>query len=211
MRRLAARSCGRWSCCNWGQGMATQTLACEKLAAAEWEMGTSRGELRPRTDRHKLLPLPNEHIYLYRKAIDNSRVVRQADPRARAICWRRIATTTAGTLVLVALLWPGMYGMLAGYQIESLKAQQQKLIAEKTTAGRRGGAPVEPRAAGRVGTGAAVHRAGSGTGRVSSPQVGRLTGFERPVQVGPDSGKEPWCKGGTDRQRNAQLSWLSWL
>jgi regulator of replication initiation timing len=26
-----------------------------------------------------------------------------------------------------------MYGMLAGYQIESLKAQQQRLIAEKTT------------------------------------------------------------------------------
>jgi hypothetical protein len=113
--------------------MATQTLAYEKLAAAEWEMGASREELRSRTGRHKLLPLPNEHIYLYRKAIDNSRVVRQADPRARAICWRRIATTTAGTLLLVALLWPGMYGMLAGYQIESLKAQQQRLIAEKTT------------------------------------------------------------------------------
>ena len=114
--------------------MATQTLACEKLAAAaEWGLDTVRGELRRRTGRLTLTPLPNEHIYFYRKAIDNTRVVRQADPRVRASCFRWIATTAACTMLLVALLWPGMYGMLAGYQIESLKFQQQKLIAEKTT------------------------------------------------------------------------------
>ena len=59
-------------------------------------------------------------------------VVRQADPRVRARCWRLIATTTAGTLVLVAMLWPSVYGMLSGYQIESLKVQQQRLMAERS-------------------------------------------------------------------------------
>ena len=36
----------------------------------------------------KLRALPNEDVYLFTKRIDNSRVVRQADPRARARDWK---------------------------------------------------------------------------------------------------------------------------
>lgn len=79
---------------------------------------------------YRLPPVPNQDIYFYRKPIDNSRVVRQDDPRARARCWRWIATATAATFLLAGVLWPTAYGMLAGYQIESLKAGQQTLQAE---------------------------------------------------------------------------------
>ncbi len=78
----------------------------------------------------RLPPLPNEEIYLYRKPIDNSGVVRQSDPAARGRCWRWVATATAITIVLAAMLWPGAHALLAGYRIESLKATQQLLRAE---------------------------------------------------------------------------------
>jgi hypothetical protein len=113
--------------------MATQAQSYETFeAAAEWEMAMPRRERMPRAEPCRLRPVPNEDIYLYRKAIDNAGVVRLADPRVRARCWRMIAATTAGTMMLVAVLWPGVYGMLTGYQIETLKVQQQRLLAERS-------------------------------------------------------------------------------
>ncbi|HSB17532.1 MAG TPA: hypothetical protein VLE22_23990 [Bryobacteraceae bacterium] len=83
-----------------------------------------------RADIYRLRALPNEDVYFYRKAIDNSRLIRQANPQASKRCLRMIATTCALTLLLLVMLWPKAYGVLAGYQIESLKAQQQKLAVE---------------------------------------------------------------------------------
>jgi hypothetical protein len=113
--------------------MATQAQSYETFeAATEWEMAAPQRAHMPNVDPCRLRPVPNEDIYLYRKVIDNSGVVCQADPRVRARCWRMIATTTAGTLVLIAVLWPNVYGMLTGYQIETLKGQQQRLLAERS-------------------------------------------------------------------------------
>ena len=84
-------------------------------------------------DADLLRQLPNETIYFYQKTIDNSGVVRQDDPKARARCWRRVALTTAGTLVLAAFLWPNVYSILAGYRIESLKQDQARLIAQRAS------------------------------------------------------------------------------
>ena len=39
----------------------------------------------------------------------------------------------ACTFLLVALLWPNVYGMLAGYRIEALKGEQQRLLAERAS------------------------------------------------------------------------------
>jgi cell division protein FtsL len=83
---------------------------------------------REQPDLFRLRPLPNEDVYFYRKVIDNSRVVRQADPQARTRCWRYIVTSCMATLLLIGLLWPSVYGILAGYQIESLKQEQQQLV-----------------------------------------------------------------------------------
>jgi len=112
--------------------MATQATSYDRFeAAAELEVGARQRPRKEQADPYRLRPLPNESIYFYRKAIDNSRVVRQADPQARSRCWRWIATATASTMFLFALLWPNVCGLLAGYQIESLKAEQQRLLAQR--------------------------------------------------------------------------------
>ncbi len=80
---------------------------------------------------YRLRKLPNEDIYFFRKAIDNSRIVRRADPLGRRRCWRTITTTAAVTLVLIGLLWPNINGMLTGYELEGLKEQREKLLAEQ--------------------------------------------------------------------------------
>ncbi len=113
--------------------MATQANSFENFEEDAGSGGSVGGRVRrEEADPYRLRPIPNEEIYFYKKAIDNSRVMRQADPRARARCWRWIATTAAGTLLLAALLWPNVYGMAAGYQIEALKLQQQRLLAERS-------------------------------------------------------------------------------
>ncbi len=97
---------------------------------AGWTDAARHAGAGEKAGSYRLPPVPNQEIYFYRKPIDNSRVVRQDDPRARARCWRWIATATAATFLLAGLLWPSAYGMLAGYQVESLKAGEQTLRAE---------------------------------------------------------------------------------
>jgi hypothetical protein len=111
--------------------MATQANSYDGFEAAEGMGGAPpRTE---RTDMNRVRALPNEDIYFYRKSFDNSGVVRLPDPVAGARCWRRVAVTTAGTVALAAFFWPALYGMLSGYQIEQLRRQQERLIAENTS------------------------------------------------------------------------------
>jgi len=113
--------------------MATQASSFERFATgAGWGEPAAQAGRGQEADSHRLRPVPNEEIYFFRKAIDNSGVLRQGDPQSRARCWRWIATTAAGTMLLAALLWPNVYGMVAGYQIEALKIRQQRLIAERS-------------------------------------------------------------------------------
>src|SRR5262245_59747795 len=58
----------------------------------------------------------NEDIYFFVKRIDNSRVVRQADPKAGGVCWRMIGSVGVAALLLIGVLLPSAYGLLAGYQ-----------------------------------------------------------------------------------------------
>ncbi len=111
--------------------MATQANSYDGFETAE---GLSAAPpRRERTDPNRVRALPNEDIYFYRKTFDNSGVVRLADPVAGARCWRRVALTTAGTMALAAFLWPALYGMLSGYQIEKLRLEQERLIAQNTS------------------------------------------------------------------------------
>lgn len=78
-----------------------------------------------------LRAIPNEEIYLFVKDIDNSRVIRQADPKARVDCWRMIVSGGIAVTFLVGMLLPGAASRIAGYQIQSLKQDQQKLLNDK--------------------------------------------------------------------------------
>ena len=75
----------------------------------------------------------NDDIYFFVKRIDNTRVVRAADPEARGNCWKLIGSVVAAAVLLVTVLLPSAYGLLAGYQIQSLRREGQRLSAEQAS------------------------------------------------------------------------------
>jgi cell division protein FtsL len=75
----------------------------------------------------------NEDIYFHAKRIDNSRVVRQADPQARGVCWKMIGSVAGAAVLLIGVLLPSAYGLLAGYQIQTLKEESKRLANEQAS------------------------------------------------------------------------------
>jgi cell division protein FtsL len=73
----------------------------------------------------------NEDIYFFVKRHDNSRVVRQADPKAGGTCWKLIGSVAAAAALLIGVLLPSAYGLLAGYQIQTLKSEAKRLDVER--------------------------------------------------------------------------------
>jgi hypothetical protein len=65
------------------------------------------------------------------KRVDNSRVVREPDPRAKAECWSSIGAICAVAAVLITSLAPGVAGITAGYQLQDLKKENQRLLDER--------------------------------------------------------------------------------
>jgi len=82
-------------------------------------------------DIYVLRSIPNEDVFFFVKTIDNSRVVRQADPVAPRRCWKTIVGGCTAAVLLIFLLLPGAYNLLAGYQIQQLRAQRQQLLNER--------------------------------------------------------------------------------
>jgi hypothetical protein len=75
----------------------------------------------------------NEDIMFYVKRIDNSGVVRQADPGARARCMKMAGSVFAAAVLLIFILLPSAYGLLAGYKIQSLKQESERLDAARAS------------------------------------------------------------------------------
>jgi hypothetical protein len=75
----------------------------------------------------------NDDIYFHVKRIDNSRVVRQADPKTRRVCWKMIGSVAAAAMLLICVLLPSAYGLLAGYQIQTLKEESKRLLNDQAS------------------------------------------------------------------------------
>jgi hypothetical protein len=118
--------------------------------------------VRAQADPCLLRALPNDSIYFYSKKIDNSRVVRQADPAARGECWSAVGA--AGVLLMLAasIIAPHVGSVLAGYKLETLKLERHR-------SGRSGS--VESRAADR--TGACPESCQSRSGSGDPPRCAR--------------------------------------
>ena len=69
--------------------------------------GASGDASRPRVldneDPFQVPQFPNEDVYLYVKHIDNSRVLREADPAARKTCWRLIGASFSFAVLLIVM------------------------------------------------------------------------------------------------------------
>src|SRR6266542_2556163 len=94
----------------------------------------SRAEAEPvirRADRFRLRDLPNEDVFFYSKRIDNSRVVREADPKARERCWSIVGAASVLAALLITALAPTVGSTLAGYKLQTLRQEQQRLMDER--------------------------------------------------------------------------------
>src|SRR5689334_16180342 len=81
-----------------------------------------------RPHSYSLRALPNEDIFFHTKRVDNSRLGREPDPRAKAECWSTIGAVSALAVVLFTSLAPSVAGITAGYQLQALKQERQRLL-----------------------------------------------------------------------------------
>jgi hypothetical protein len=84
-------------------------------------------------DNFEVPAFPNEDVYLYVKHIDNTRILREADPAARQICWRLIGSSFAFAVVVIALLLPSLNRLMAGYKMEALRQERQRLELDRAS------------------------------------------------------------------------------
>lgn len=95
--------------------------------------GAERPRFLGNDDLYEVPAFPNEDVYLYVKHIDNSHVLREADPAARQICWRLIGSSFAFALVVIALLLPTVNRLMAGYKMEALRQERQRLELDRAS------------------------------------------------------------------------------
>jgi hypothetical protein len=84
-------------------------------------------------DPYRLRALPNEDVYFFCKKIDNSRILKEKDPRAARECWSAIGAFAVLAILLAGALAPSVWGTFAGYQLQALKQERQRLIDERST------------------------------------------------------------------------------
>ena len=84
-----------------------------------------------RTDSPRLRPIANEDVYLFVKRIDNSNVVRAADPIARRARSRTVATGFLAAMLVIAGLVPAAYNTMAGFTLQNLREEQAKLKGQE--------------------------------------------------------------------------------
>ena len=111
--------------------MATLATLLRRFEATTVPRTEARPALRVEPDPYRLRSFPNEDVFFYLKRVDNSRLVREADPRARKACWSTIGVATAVVAVLTAILAPSVAAIRAGYKLQELKAEQQQLLDER--------------------------------------------------------------------------------
>jgi len=97
------------------------------LSAAQEEIADTAAT----DDGTRVRPFANEDIYFFVKHIDNSSVIRAVDPAAERASWKMIGTAAMAAMLLIFVLMPKGYAVLAGYTIQSLRQENQKLLGEQ--------------------------------------------------------------------------------
>jgi len=111
--------------------MATAPQTFRRTGFAGVEAPVRQENARAERDTFLLRTLPHEDVYFYCKKIDNSRLVREADPGSRGKCWSAIGAACLAVALLTGVLAPRAFGTLAGYRIEVLRAEAHRLADER--------------------------------------------------------------------------------
>jgi hypothetical protein len=113
--------------------MATLATILDRFTTPRDTEGAARPRMLESEDRFLVPSFPNEDVYLYVKHIDNSRVLREADPAARQVCWKLIGSSLAFAVVVIALLLPSLNRLMAGYKLEALRQERQRLELDRAS------------------------------------------------------------------------------
>jgi cell division protein FtsL len=84
-----------------------------------------------RTDAPRLRPIANEDVYLFVKRIDNTTVMRAADPAERRTRRQTVALGFFAAMLVIAAIAPQAYNTVAGFTLQSLQQEQDKLQKEQ--------------------------------------------------------------------------------
>ncbi len=85
-----------------------------------------------RTESPRLRPIANEDVYLFVKRIDNTAVVRAADPAAGLARSRSMMTGFVAAMLVIAGLVPTAYNTTAGFTVQQLRGEQAQLQQQMT-------------------------------------------------------------------------------
>ncbi len=114
--------------------MATLATIMDRFTTANSASGDcSRARVLDNEDPFAVPRFPNEDVYFYVKHIDNSRVLREADPAARKACWRLIGSSFAFAVLVIGLLLPSLNRLMAGYRLEALRQERQHLELDRAS------------------------------------------------------------------------------
>jgi cell division protein FtsL len=95
------------------------------------EIITRHAPARGDRDSFQLRALPLQDVIFYCKKIDNSRLVREADPKSRGACWSAIAGAALIVAMLTGAMAPAVKIKLAGYRLEALRSEERRLVDER--------------------------------------------------------------------------------
>src|ERR1700710_1038969 len=84
-----------------------------------------------RTESPRLRPLANEDVYLFVKRIDNTTVIREADPAAQRARGNSMATGFIAAVLVSPDLLPPAYNITSGFTLQRLHQEQSQLQQER--------------------------------------------------------------------------------
>ncbi|MGD0499530.1 MAG: hypothetical protein ABSC23_13960 [Bryobacteraceae bacterium] len=87
--------------------------------------------VRAARDLFQLRALPHEDLFFFSKKVDNSRLVREADPQAGRRCLSAVGAACVLLAFLCAALAPSVAGTLAGYKLERLRVEEGRLLDQQ--------------------------------------------------------------------------------
>ena len=114
--------------------MATLATILDRfITAKNLDQAAPRTRVLEHEDPFEVPAFPNEDVYFYIKRINNAHVLREADPAARRACWKLIGSSLVIAALVIGLLLPGLYGLVAGYRLEALRQEQNRLTLDRAT------------------------------------------------------------------------------
>jgi hypothetical protein len=103
----------------------------KRAVATRPETGSRSADYSAHRDEYQLRSLPQDSVFFFSKKIDNSRLVREPDPQAKSACWSAIGVASAAVIAMAFVLVPGALTTSSGYRLESLRAEERRLVDER--------------------------------------------------------------------------------